>query len=304
MKMHRRSFLLGAGALLMQPPAKASATTADVLRSELGRVCGRRAAAIEATLARLARLRPPGAGKTITVDIPSQQLATYQDGRTVMESRVVIGDEGWRTPDLDTSVTYVRANPTWTVPQSIINARRWHEKLATNPRYFERLDFRVVAGGRSMTPTEAAERGLRPTSFVQQPGRKNALGVVKIGLAAGNSIYIHDTNDADAFDEDERAQSHGCIRVEKAMELASWVLGMSEGEFTGLQRNGDRSDRRAPPVRVVTTYFTAWPDASGVVQYYDDIYRKDRQVGRCAGDRVAAPRPDEVAPISEEYELE
>ncbi len=302
--MNRRSFLLGASALLIPQSARASGTTADVLRAELPKVCGRRAAAIEATLARLARLRPPGLGKTVTVDIPSQQLATYEDGRTVMESRVVIGDEGWRTPDLDTSATYVRLNPTWTVPESIIKARRWRDKLSRNPRYFERLDFRVVAGGRSMSPTEAAERGLRPTSFIQQPSRNNALGVVKIGLAASGSVYLHSTNDDEAFGDDDRAQSHGCIRVEKAMELAGWVLGMSEGEISRLQRSGDRTDRRAPPVRVVTTYFTAWPDASGVVQYYDDIYRKDRQVGRCAGDGITTSRSEASAPTYEEYEVE
>ncbi len=93
-------------------------------------------------------------------------------------------------------------------------------------------------------------------------------------------------------------------RVEKAMELAGWVLGMSEGEISRLQRSGDRTDRRAPPVRVVTTYFTAWPDASGVVQYYDDIYRKDRQVGRCAGDGITTSRSEASAPTYEEYEVE
>jgi len=164
--------------------------------------------------------------------------------------------------------------------------------------------MRVWEGGDLLALTGAVACGISLAVTIHLPSRNNALGVVKIGLAAGGSVYLHSTNDDEAFGDDDRAQSHGCIRVEKAMELAGWVLGMSEGEISRLQRSGDRTDRRAPPVRVVTTYFTAWPDASGVVQYYDDIYRKDRQVGRCAGDGITTSRSEASAPTYEEYEVE
>ncbi|WP_236840364.1 L,D-transpeptidase family protein [Bosea sp. RAC05] len=282
--MNRRSFLLMTAGLLASTGVQARGTTAEILRAELPRVCGRRAAAIEATLTRLSRLKPPTSGRTITVDLPSQQLVAYQDGSIVMECRVVIGDEGWRTPDLDTVTTFVRFNPTWTVPESIVSARRWRDKVLADPSYFENLNFRIEAGGRMMTPTDVSESGLRPVRFVQQPGRSNALGRVKIGLAAGGSVYLHDTNDQEAFGEDDRAQSHGCIRVEKAMELAAWVMGIDPDAAREMRRGGDKRDHRPGPVRVVTTYFTAWPDDQGVVQYYPDIYARDRRVARCSSD--------------------
>lgn len=302
--MNRRSFLLMSASLLAAPAARARGTTSEILRAELPRVCGRRAASIEATLTRLARLRPPGGGKTITVDLPSQQLVAYVDGRVVLESRVVIGDEGWRTPDLDTVTTFVRFNPTWTVPESIINARRWRQKLGTNPGYFENLNFLVEAGGRMMTPSDAASAGLRPGRFVQQPGRNNALGRVKIGLAAGGAVYMHDTNDQEAFGEEDRAQSHGCIRVEKAMELAAWVMGIDTGTARDMQRSGDKRDHRPGSVRVVTTYFTAWPDDQGTVQYYPDIYDRDRKVARCETDTEPMRQWVPAGGVPNDYEVE
>src|SRR5690606_23975589 len=123
---------------------------------------------------------------------------------------------------------FVRFNPTWTVPESIMRARSWRRKLAEDPAYSTRLDFRIGLDGRMVTPDEAAPHADRTGSFVQQPGPGNALGRVKLGLAQGESIYLHDTNDHSAFDESQRALSHGCIRVERAVELASWVLGISE----------------------------------------------------------------------------
>ncbi len=151
----------------------------------------------------------------------------------------------------------------------------------------------MESGGRSLTPEEAASRGVRDARFVQQPGRDNALGSVKFGLRASQGVYLHDTNDRNGFDEDQRALSHGCMRVGRAMDLAAWALRIDGGEA---RRRVDADDRREhvpdEPIRVLTTYFTAWPDGEGKVAYYEDVYGRDGG-GRCGAipaRSVAAPR--------------
>lgn len=285
--MHtRRRFIQSFAALAAAPsgllatvlPARASGVV-EILEAELasGYLCAGNEAAIRGTLSRLGHTRPPGAGRTIVVDMPSQHLACYVDGQIELESRVVVGDPGWQTPDLDTSIAFVRFNPTWTVPESILKARSWRQKLANSPEYFSRLDFLVELDGQMVEPIEASARANEVGRFVQQPGAGNALGAVKLGLAAGGAVYLHDTNDPAAFDEESRALSHGCVRVERALDLACWVLGIEVGEGEGLISSDDRSNRSdlPSPVRVVTTYFTAWPAADGAVQYYPDIYGRD-----------------------------
>jgi len=280
MLIDRRRFgtLLASGlAGLALVPGRAHAGTRAVLEAELAaRPCGEHAAALRGTLARMAAIRPPLAGRAIVVDIPSQHLAAYEDGRVVLESRVVVGDASWRTPDLETRVTFVRLNPTWTVPESIVAARNWRSKLARRPGWFEGRNFDVEVDGRLLDPVAAAAGAERARRFVQRPGPGNALGRVKFGLAAGGSVYLHDTSDPEGFDEDARALSHGCVRVEEAMRLAAWTLGLPLAQARDLLMADDRHDRRPPlPVRVATTYCTAWPDASGTVRYYPDVYGRD-----------------------------
>jgi murein L,D-transpeptidase YcbB/YkuD len=256
---------------------RALAGTRAMLEAELAAgACGERAAALRGTLARMAAARPPLTGRAIVVDIPSQHLAAYEDGKVVLESRVVVGDATWKTPDLETAVTFVRMNPTWTVPESIVAARGWRSKLARTPGWFEGNNFDVEVDGRLLDPASASGGAERARRFVQRPGPGNALGRVKFGLAAGGAVYLHDTSDPDGFDEDARALSHGCVRVEEAMRLAAWTLGMPFAEARDLLMADDRRDRRPPsPVRVVTTYYTAWPDAGGAVRYYPDVYGRD-----------------------------
>jgi murein L,D-transpeptidase YcbB/YkuD len=145
-----------------------------------------------------------------------------------------------------------------------------------------------------LDPNEAAGDARAATRFVQQPGRKNALGRVKFGLNAGDAIYLHDTNDKGAFDADKRTLSHGCMRVEKALDLAAWARGKDLGEITGLVEDGDQAERRpSPPIRVATTYFTAWPDPDGKVAFYDDVYARDGRPTVACGRRSTAPQDTE-----------
>jgi murein L,D-transpeptidase YcbB/YkuD len=234
----------------------------------------------------------PTQGRLILVNVASRTLAAYEDGNPVLESRVVIGKEGWRTPDLSTSVDYVRVNPTWTVPESIVKANRWRAKLASNPSYFARNGFDVVVRGRAVDPRDVADDEVAGATFVQRPARDNALGRLKIGMVNTGGIYLHDTNDKAAYDR-KGVESHGCIRVESVRELAAWILGKDKADIKQWIDDDDRTNRKPEkPVKVVVGYFTAWPDGEGKVHYYTDIYNRDPRDPACRrddGDAVESP---------------
>ncbi|MGY3581516.1 murein L,D-transpeptidase YcbB/YkuD [Bradyrhizobium sp. USDA 4341] len=257
------------------------------------KTCGRHEAALAGTLERLGKMSIPLDGKLVLVNIAARTLAAYDNGEPAMESRVVIGREGWKTPDLSTTVDYVRVNPTWTVPESIIKANGWRAKLRSNPGWFSRNGFDVAVGGKTMDPRDGASLAGAAT-FIQRPGPENALGRLKVGLANSGGIYLHDTNDPDAY-ERKGVESHGCIRVEGINELAGWMLGKDKSEVRDLIESGDQANRKpAAPIRVVVGYFTAWPDSAGQVHYYRDFYHRDPLPAPCdAPDGIETPYGNE-----------
>ena len=123
----------------------------------------------------------------------------------------------------------------------------------------------------------------------QSPGPQNALGEVKFLFPNKHSIYMHDTPSKPLFSEPVRAFSHGCVRVEDPRRFAEYVLDwerqrIDEAIATGATRNLSL-DRKIP---VHLTYFTAWPDENGTVQYFEDIYGRDELLERAIGTVVLA----------------
>ena len=298
--------LLGLAAAFACRPASAEApqSIVSLLRAEPQQnACGRRESAVKGTLNRLNEMSIPTEGKLILVNIASRTLAAYEDGNPVLESRVVIGKEGWRTPDLSTTVDYVRLNPTWTVPESIVKANRWRAKLADNPDYFARNGFDVVVRGKAVDPRDIDPADATRATFVQRPARDNALGRIKVGLVNTGGIYLHDTNDKAAFDR-RGVESHGCIRVEAIKELAAWILGKDKADVVAMIKDDDRVNRKpAGQIRVIVGYFTAWPDGEGKVHYYRDIYNRDPREASCRredGETVESPYGDVPRGISYE----
>lgn len=268
-------------------------------------VCGQADAAVRSTLARLEGLDLPERGKVLVVNVPSGVVTAYEDGEPVIESRAVVGQPETPTPEMDTRVTFVRANPTWTVPESILRRKDWRRRLAEDPWFFEENGFDVVVGGQTLSPTEASADAWSATAFVQRPSPTNALGVVKIGLADSDGIYLHDTNDPGRFEAEIRAASAGCVRIERVREIAAWILGVPQWEMDGLIDGGDVEDRPPPePVRVILGYWTAWPDASGALRFYPDVYGLDGEGKECghAEGGAAGGGSWSPAPVWTDYE--
>lgn len=280
MKFTRRSFL-GVMAAAAVRPDPATAEDVHPIAARLAREldgpvdCAERAA-IVGTLSRLKQLALPSSGRLIVVNIAGRFLAAYGDGEPELESRVVVGRDGWRTPDLSTTVDAVTLNPTWTVPETILRDEGWRSEIAADPEWAVRNGFDVVIGGRRVPPDRLARGELSRATLVQRPGADNALGRVKISMRNAGSIYLHSTNAVEGYDDPERTDSHGCVRVEQAVELAAWILDSWPDALRSEIEADVRAVRRGPrPVAVVFGYFTAWTDAADKIVFYPDVYRRD-----------------------------
>jgi L,D-transpeptidase catalytic domain len=179
--------------------------------------------------------RVPVEGKAILVNIPSYELVAFEDGREVMRSRVIVGTPTDATPQLIAETSVVRFRPTWTP-----------------------------------TPDMIEEEGLSPET--RPPGKNNPLGLMAIRLDPGLLIYLHGTNSPKLFGRDKRALSHGCIRVEKVEEVAAFVLGTTVDEVRK-NANGRRTfDMDTDGIPVLIRYHTRFPDETGVMREYADVY--------------------------------
>ena len=157
--------------------------------------------------------------------------------------------------------------------------------LREDPSYLDRLDYEVFTSDGQRIRSRSADwwsMGSKvPYNVRQPPGGDNALGRIKFLFPNEHNIYMHDTPTKKLFKKPMRAYSHGCIRVENPRELAVKLLGISREEVDALIDTGENQAinlKRKVPVHI--SYFTAWPDATGEIAYYADIYGRDARLER------------------------
>jgi murein L,D-transpeptidase YcbB/YkuD len=110
----------------------------------------------------------------------------------------------------------------------------------------------------------------------QPPGSGNALGRLKIDFPNKHAIYLHDTNQKQLFAREQRALSHGCVRLEHPREMAAALLGTPVADVDRkIAREETQTERVPGDIPVYLAYFTAWPDTQGNVRYYKDVYDRD-----------------------------
>ncbi len=191
----------------------------------------------------------------IDVNTAAAKLEYVRDGQLADRRDVIVGQPGWETPQLGTSFYRLVANPNWTVPKSIER----DEGLANKSASYLRSKNMVRRDG----------------WVVQLPGPDNALGMVKFDLDNDHAIYLHDTAAKSLFSEDVRQLSHGCIRVENALEFASMIArdtGIT-GKWQDARQEGGETYLRLPdPIPVRLMYHPTHLDASGEIRFVQDIY--------------------------------
>lgn len=221
----------------------------------------------------------------IVINVPEYAMHVYHNNKEKMTMRVVLGSEYTPTPVFHDTLKYIVFSPTWTVPKSII-AEEFIPKLREDPAHFDPERFRFYKDGKEIDPLEEdwedEDLDTSAYSVVENPGDGNSLGNVKFIMPNDYSIYLHDTPADQLFKREERALSHGCIRLEHPVDFARYLLsdqpGWNEEKINEAMRSKEplKVDLEKPyPVYIV--YRTAWVDDDKMVHFRDDIYGHDRR---------------------------
>lgn len=202
--------------------------------------------------------------KYIIVNVPEYRMRLIDHDRTVHEARVIVGKPNTQTPVFSDAMEHIIVNPSWNIPPSIMK-KEILPKLAEDPNYAARLGYQVYRSGNSI-------------SVRQPPGERNALGLIKFIFPNEHAVYLHDTPNRTLFARDQRAFSHGCVRVDQPFRLAEVLLadqGYDEPRLRGMVGSGERMIKLAKPVPVHLTYFTLKVGENGEIEKIADIYSYD-----------------------------
>jgi len=224
-------------------------------------------------------------GEFVLVDVAGFDVTYFREDEAVWTSKVIVGRPYRETPIFKSLITYIVLNPTWTIPPGILVKDKL-PIIKRDPGYLQRNNIRVIdARGREVSPYSVnwgrySASNLPPYQLRQDPGEDNALGLVKIMFPNPYLVYLHDTPSKSLFDRDQRTFSSGCIRVQKAFELAELVLGdpatwNQESLAAAVATKQTRTVNLAKPVPVLLLYWTAQPLANGQVVFRNDVYGRD-----------------------------
>ncbi len=211
-------------------------------------------------------------GQYLLTNVPEFQLRLTVNNNIIRTYRTIVGKPGrTATPQLAETVEGVIFNPTWTVPQSIVKGEGLGARVLGNPGWARANGYTATRGANGYV------------SVVQGSGPGNSLGQMKLDMPNPHAIFLHDTPSRGLFSAESRALSHGCVRVERALELAMTIAilgqGTSRDEAVAISTSGEYT--RVPVVKsmpVYITYFTMARDIDGTLRTFNDIYGRDAPV--------------------------
>lgn len=222
----------------------------------------------------------------IVINVPDATLQLWLKGEVVLTSRVIVGRPRDPTPILRAEGAGLTVNPPWTVPASIA-AREILPQLKKNRAYLANHDM-VLLNGPPGDPQGLSvdwrriPRGTFPYVIRQHPGPKNPLGQVKIELPNRFQVYLHDTPTKSAFARNVRDLSHGCVRVEQILPLASYALSADSGSTDKILAAIGTGETSYMPLKrklpVYFLYWTAFADSDGAPAFRADIYGRDQRL--------------------------
>ncbi|MBC5773532.1 L,D-transpeptidase family protein [Pontibacter sp. KCTC 32443] len=239
--------------------------------------------------------------KYIWVNIPEYKLYIYEDPendpeaersyKKVFEMKVIVGKELNSTPIFSDKLEFVVLAPYWNVPNTIVE-KEIKPAMLRNPGYLESQDMEIVTKEKDPKPISAysidwasvTEKNF-PYMVRQRPGPKNSLGDLKFLFPNSYNVYLHDTPADALFNQTERGFSHGCVRLEKPVELAKYLLqDMPEWDEQRIRETIDTGEEEwvtlPKKMQVYLVYFTSWVDEQGKVHFRDDIYGHDKKLAK------------------------
>lgn len=220
----------------------------------------------------------------IAVNIPGYFMEFHENDSLKIKMNVVVGDIENYTPVLKDTMSYIVFNPEWNVPVSIVKKEMVPE-IKKDMSYLAKNNYVLLKGSYNSPDTinpsdikwQKVDTSNLDFRIVQMPGGKNALGRLKFMFPNNNNIYLHDTPAGQLFNLEKRDLSHGCVRLEKPVELAKLLLKGQPEEEDVEKILDDKKTVSVPLKNKVMVHFmynTAWVDDDGI-QFRDDIYYID-----------------------------
>ncbi|WP_404285604.1 murein L,D-transpeptidase [Microvirga sp. RSM25] len=222
----------------------------------------------------------------VVVNIPSTAVEAVERGQVARRFVAIAGKMDRPSPVVETRVTAVNLNPTWTVPVSLIK-KDIIPHVRKDPGYLEKMKIRILdAKGQEVDPKTLDWSTQNAVNYTlrQDPGAINSLGQIRIDMPNKHAVYMHDTPKKQLFAQDARFHSSGCVRVADVADFAEWLLRGTNGQGGPWTREGidtaiasaTRQDIRLDkPVPVAWVYLTGYATADGAVHFRDDVYGLD-----------------------------
>ncbi|MCS3801513.1 murein L,D-transpeptidase [Niastella sp. OAS944] len=211
-------------------------------------------------------------GTLIVVNIPEFMLHVLQDGKKEFDMNVVVGKEGHSTMQFTGTMNQIVFAPYWNIPPNIVTKEIMPE-IEKDAHYLEKNDME----------DQGDKDGDGINDIRQLPGDKNALGKVKFLFPNSFDIYLHDTPAKSLFSKDKRAFSHGCIRLADAKKMAEYLLRNDpDWDVAKIDEAMNSKEQKVVKLKnkaeVFITYYTAWVDEEGRLNFRDDVYGHDKKV--------------------------
>jgi murein L,D-transpeptidase YcbB/YkuD len=233
----------------------------------------------------------------IMVNIAGYGLEVVENETPVLTMKIVVGTAFQKTPVFSGKMTYIEMNPFWNVPHSIATEETL-KKIRENPDFFTKENMKVFTAGQDGEAVNPASidwsqhsQNNFPYRLRQEPGPRNPLGRIKFMFPNKHSVYLHDTSDPQLFRKERRGYSHGCIRIEKPMDMAEFVMrgskDWSREKVAAVLKTKVTTVAYLPkPIPVHILYFTAWGNGDGTVHFLEDIYRRDERLDRALQPKI------------------
>ncbi len=253
-------------------------------------------------------MQPRVENRYVLVNVPAFQLEAVESYEVKQRHRVIVGREGRETPNLKGQIRALNFFPYWRVPTSIATLDLI-PRVQREPQYLNEEGIRIYDGsydGPEIQQSQIDWNSIDKSRirFKQDPGDRNALGLVRLDMSNEHGVYMHDTPMKNLFGQAGRAFSAGCVRVQGVFDLVEWLAqnepGWEQpGRVQAVLSGGQAVDLQlSRPVPVIFAYITAWAEPSGDVNFRHDVYNRDGSATTVASREMSEPDPDQPPPPS------
>ncbi|EKT3957270.1 L,D-transpeptidase family protein [Flavobacterium psychrophilum] len=164
----------------------------------------------------------------LLINIPDYSLLAIKNNDTMQKQRIVVGKDTRQTPILESKVSNINLNPNWTVPPTILKEDIYPDAIKDKGAFKKKGLVILDHKNKEINPWSWTIEDAKKYKYVQNPGKNSSLGLMKINFPNKYSVYLHDTNHRDFFGLNYRSLSSGCVRLEKPLEMAEYLINNPE----------------------------------------------------------------------------